>query len=60
MTVRLKRFLSKGGNKKLFHLLNDKQMSDSKKEKFAQHIIVNNNNIKILKKRLLDILNKYE
>ena len=59
-SIRLKRFLSKGGNKKLFHLLNDKQMTDSKKEKFAQHIIVNNNNIKILKKRLLDILNKYE
>ena len=59
-SIRLKRFLSKGGNKKLFHLLNDKQLSDFKKVKFAQHIIVNNNNIKILKKRLLDILNNYE
>ena len=59
-SVRLKRFLSKGGNKKLFQLLNGKQLSDSKKAKFAQHIIVNNKNIKILKRKLLSIFKKYE
>ena len=58
--IRLKRFILKGGNKKMFHILNNKQLSDTKKIKYCDHIIVNENNLKILKKNLLDILKQYE
>tara|TARA_X000001036_G_scaffold437413_1_gene482689 strand:- start:5009 stop:5575 length:567 start_codon:yes stop_codon:yes gene_type:complete len=59
-SVRLKRFKEKGGSKKLFTILNNKQLSDAKKIKYSDHIIVNENNKKILKNHLLDILEKYE
>ncbi len=58
--LRLKRFKRKGGNKKLFNLLNNKQMSDVKKIKFCDHIVVNEKNIKILKSNLSSILQNYE
>ncbi len=56
---RLKRFKAKGGNNKLFNLLNNKQLSDKKKIKFCDYVVVNDKNIKFLKKALLDILTKY-
>ena len=59
-SLRLKRFKSKGGNQKLFNILNKKQLSDNKKVKFCDHIVVNEKNLKILKKNLLDILSIYE
>ena len=59
-SIRLKRFISKGGNQRLFRLLDKKQLTASKKIKFCDHIIVNEKNIVVLKKKLLDILNKYE
>ena len=58
--LRLKRFKSKGGDKKLFNLLNNKQMNDEKKIKFCDYTVVNQKNLNILKKKLLDIINKYE
>ena len=58
--LRLKRFLSKGGNRKLFKILNNQQLSDSNKVKFCDHIIVNEKNLNILKSKLLDIFKKYE
>ena len=54
--LRLKRFKAKGGNKKLFDILNNKQLSDIKKIKFSKHIIVNEKNLLILKKKLLSII----
>ena len=59
-SLRLKRFRKKGGNKKLFDLLNKKQLSDTKKAKFCDYIIVNENNLNILKRNLLAIISKYE
>ena len=56
--LRLKRFISKGGNKKLFQILNKKQLSDKKKEKHSDYVVVNEKNKIILKKRLLDIVKK--
>ena len=56
---RLKRFISKGGNKKLFTILNNKQLSDVKKIKFCDHTIVNDKNIRFLKQNLLDIFENY-
>jgi len=58
--LRLKRFLSKSGDKKLFNLLNNKQMNDIKKIKFCDHVIVNEKNLNILKMNLSAIISKYE
>ena len=58
--LRLKRFLLKSGDKKLFNLLNDKQMADVKKIKFCDHVVVNEKNLIILKKNLFAIINGYE
>ena len=58
--IRLKRFISKGGNRHLFNLLNKKQLSDVKKIKNSDHVVVNDKNIKILKQNLLAILKNYE
>ena len=57
--LRLKRFKSKNGDKKLFNLLNSKQMNDAKKIKFCDHVVVNEKNLNILKKNLLFIIKKY-
>ena len=56
--IRLKRFKLKGGDEKLFHILNNKQFSDQIKMKHCDYIINNEKNIKILKKKLSDILNR--
>ena len=58
--LRLKRFQSKSGDKKLFNLLNNKQMNDERKIKFCDHVVVNEKNLNILKKNLLAIISKYE
>ena len=49
-----------GGDKKFFDILNNKQLSVSKKIKYCDHIIVNDKNLKYLKKKLLDIFKAYE
>ncbi len=58
--LRLKRFKLKNGEKKLFNLLNKKQMIDAKKIRFCNHVVVNEKNLSILKKNLTDIITKYE
>ena len=58
--IRLKRFMSKGGDKEIFSDSNKKQLSDNKKAKFCDHVVVNQRNIKILKKILLGIFKQYE
>ena len=58
--LRLKRFKASGGDKKLFNLLNKKQMGDKKKIKFCDHVVQNDKNLVILKKKLSSIISKYE
>jgi len=58
--LRLKRFKSKNGDKKLFDLLDKKQLNDNKKIKFCNFVVVNEKNLKFLKKKLFDIVSKYE
>jgi len=58
--LRFNRFKSKSGDKKLFNLLNNKQMNDIKKTKFCDYVVVNEKNLNILKKNLLAIISKYE
>ena len=57
--LRLKRFKAKGGDEKLFGILNSKQHSDKQKAKLSDHIIVNEKNLNILKKNLLSIIKLY-
>ena len=57
--IRLKRFKSKGGDQKFFEILNNKQLSESKKIKYCDHLIVNDKNLNILKKKLSSIINLY-
>ena len=58
--IRIRRFKKKNGNKRLFNFLNNQQMSDKKKIKFCDHVIVNDGNLKFLKKKLLNIIKHYE
>ena len=58
--LRLKRFRLKKGNSKLFSLLDNHQLKDTKKMKFCDHIVVNNKSLTILKKNLLNIIKLYE
>ena len=59
-STRLKRFKLKGGGNEFFNFLNKKQLSDIKKIKHCNYVIPNEKNKKILKKKLLDIIKKYE
>tara|TARA_B100001029_G_C14932021_1_gene378189 strand:+ start:204 stop:788 length:585 start_codon:yes stop_codon:yes gene_type:complete len=58
--IRLKRYVSKGGNVKIFSLLDNHQIKDTKKMKFCDFIVVNNKSLSVLKKKLLNIINLYE
>ena len=58
--LRMQRFKQKGGNQKIFNILNKKQLTYKKKIKYCNHVVVNDKNLKILKKNLLDIFEKYE
>jgi len=55
-TLRLKRFIARKGNKKLFDLLNSKQIKEKEKIKFCDYVVVNEKNLKILKKKLWSII----
>jgi dephospho-CoA kinase len=57
--TRLKRLKSKGGDERLFTLMNRRQLSDLKKIKFCDHVVANEKNLSILKRNLLDIIKKY-
>ena len=57
--IRLKRFKIKGGDVKLFNMLNNKQLPDKKKIKFSNHVVVNEKNLNILKRNLLGIIKLY-
>ena len=59
-SLRMKRFKQKGGNKVFFNILNAKQLSDKNKAKHCDYVVVNEKNLDILKKNLLDILERYE
>ena len=57
--IRLRRFKVRGGDLKIFNMLNKNQLSDKKKINFADHVVVNEKNLKFLKKNLLGIINSY-
>ena len=53
---RLKRYLKKGGEKKMFNLLDKSQISPRKKIKYCDYLIVNNKSKEILKKKVNGII----
>ena len=56
--IRMQRFKLKGGDQKIFNFLNKKQLCDKIKIKYCDHVVVNDKNLKMLKKNLLDIFKK--
>ena len=54
---RLKRYIKKGGKKKMFYLLDKNQFSARKKIKYCDYLIVNNKSKNYLKKKVNDIIN---
>ena len=58
--IRLKRYLKKNGNKKLFDLLDNMQLSTFKKRKLCDHTIKNNYSLAILKKNVKNFIKIYE
>ena len=58
--IRLSRYKSNGGKEQLFVRLDAKQLTDTKKMKLCDHVVVNNKSLIVLKKNLLNIIKKYE
>ena len=56
--IRLRRYVAKGGNKKIFTILEKRQNKPSKKIKISDHVIYNNKSIKNLKRNIKMVLNK--
>ena len=54
--LRLKRYLKRGNNKKIFNLLNKRQLSPVKKFKFCDYVINNNGSLKLLKNNIKNIM----
>lgn len=57
--IRLKRYMKKRGDPKLFIKLDQHQMKDIKKAKLCDHVVVNNSTLKVLKKKLFYIIRLY-
>jgi dephospho-CoA kinase len=45
--LRLKRYKLTGGNEALFDLLDSRQIKDTEKSKFWDHIVINNNTLNV-------------
>ena len=58
--IRLRRYLKKNGNKKIFNLLNRRQIKPLKKARMCNHIINNNKSLLDLKKNVRKIVKIYE
>jgi len=56
--IRLKRYLKRGKNKKIFNFLDKRQLAPAKKIKISNYVINNNKSLKILKKNVKSIKNK--
>ena len=58
--IRLKRYIGKGGDKKIFTILEKRQTKPSKKIIICDYVIYNNKSIKNLKNNVKFFINKYE
>ena len=58
--LRVKRYLKKRGNKKLFTLLDKKQLPPNRKKFLCNHTIDNNDSLAVLKKNVRNLMKNYE
>ena len=58
--IRLRRYTAKGGDKKIFTILEKRQNKPSKKIKISDHVIYNNKSLRNLKKNVKFLITKYE
>ena len=56
--LRLKRFLKRGKSKKIFNILDRRQLLPAKKIKFCDYVINNNGTLNKLKRKIKSIKNK--
>ena len=56
--LRIKRYLKRGNNKKIFNLLNKRQLKPANKIKFCDYVINNNGSLNLLKKNIQNIMIK--
>ena len=56
--IRLKRYVSAGGDKKIFTILEKRQYKPSKKIKISDYVVYNNKSVKNLKKNFKEVFNK--
>ena len=56
--IRLRRYVAKGGNKKIFTILEKRQKKPSKKIKISDYVVYNNKSVKNLKKNVKEVFNK--
>ncbi len=56
--LRLKRYIKRGNNRKIFNILNKRQLSHAKKIKYCDYVINNNGSLKLLKKNIKNIMIK--
>jgi dephospho-CoA kinase len=59
-SIRFKRYKKKKGNYKIFKFLNNRQIKHKNKTKFADHVIMNDKSLGLLKKKLANIIENYE
>lgn len=58
--LRLRRYLKKNNDKKIFNLLNRRQILPTKKIKMSDHVINNNKSLSVLKNSVKKIIKLYE
>ena len=58
--TRLRRYIKRGGNKKIFSLLDSRQLSPVVKKKMCDYAINNNYSLEILKKSVKNFIKNYE
>ncbi len=54
--LRIKRYIKRGSNMKIFNLLNRRQLTAANKIKFCDYVINNNGSLKLLKKNIKNIM----
>tara|TARA_B100001029_G_C14763433_1_gene287213 strand:+ start:324 stop:545 length:222 start_codon:yes stop_codon:yes gene_type:complete len=59
-SLRIRRFIKRGGKREFFLILDSRQIQPRKKIKLSDFTIKNNKSLKQLKKNVNNILKKYE
>ncbi len=60
MKIRRQRYIKKGGTNTVFSILDRRQLPAKTKIKSCDYVVVNNNSLLALKKKLNNIIKEYE